>query len=66
MALADQLKRTLGKEAPDSEIDSSLSISVPDASLIPARGRDERRSNPVWLAAEVMAQPGGAVVHFGA
>jgi twitching motility protein PilJ len=33
MSVADQLQRTLKRDAPDSEMDSGLSISVPDASM---------------------------------
>ncbi len=57
MALADQLKRTLSKEAPDSEIDSNLSMSVPDASLFQPQG--EMSSGQTQFGSqEVLSQAG--------
>jgi twitching motility protein PilJ len=65
MALTDQIKRTLGKEAPpDSEIDSSLSISVPDASLFQPQG-EMSAGQTQFGSQEVMSQAGRALVHFG-
>lgn len=58
MALTDQIKRTLGKEAPDSEIDSSLSISVPDVSLFRPQG-EMSAGQTQFGSQEVTSQPGG-------
>ena len=58
MALTDQIKRTLGKEAPDSEIDSSLSISVPDASLFQPQG-EMSTGQTQFGSQEVISQPVG-------
>ena len=58
MALTDQIKRTLGKEAPDSGIDSSLSISVPDASLFQPQG-EMSTGQTQFGSQEVMSQPVG-------
>jgi hypothetical protein len=63
MALTDQIKRTLGKEAPDSEIDSSLSISVPDASLFQPQG-EMSAGQTQFGSQEVMSQARRALVHF--
>ena len=60
MSVADQLQRTLKKDAPDSEIDSGLSISVPDASMF-LPGSEINSGHTQYGPQDVLPPPGEAL-----